>query len=92
MHSSVAHAKGEWKRGDGHTNGVENFWRQTKRRLFLNNGQYLRRFEEFLGEAVWLYNHREDPSGELRRLIRERGRARTFGRRRFRNGFLFVAP
>lgn len=91
-HASVAHAKGEWKRGDGHTNGIENFWRQAKRRMFDANGQYLRAFPLYLGEAVWFYNHRDNPNRAMRRLIRESREPGNALPRRFRNGFVSTGP
>ena len=60
-HSQVNHAKGIWKRGDGHTNRVENLWRQVRRRLTCYNGAFLRwkdRFKVFLREAVFFFNFR----------------------------------
>jgi transposase-like protein len=60
-HSQVNHAKGIWKRGDGHTNRVENLWRQVRRRLTCYNGAFLRwkdRFKTFLKEAVFFFNFR----------------------------------
>jgi transposase-like protein len=61
IHSQVNHAKGIWKRGDGHTNRVENLWRQVRRRLTCYNGAFLRwkdRFKTFLREAVFFFNFR----------------------------------
>jgi transposase-like protein len=61
IHSQVNHAKGIWKRGDGHTNRVENLWRQVRRRLTCYNGAFLRwkdRFKTFLKEAVFFFNFR----------------------------------
>lgn len=61
IHSQVNHAKGIWKRGDGHTNRVENLWRQVRRRLNCYNGAYLRwkgHFKTFLKEAVFFFNFR----------------------------------
>lgn len=61
LHSQVNHARGIWKRGDGHTNRVENLWRQVRRRLNCYNGAYLRwkgHFKTFLKEAVFFFNFR----------------------------------
>lgn len=60
-HSQVNHAKGIWKRGDGHTNRVENLWRQVRRRLTCYNGAFMRhrdRFKTFLREALFFFNFR----------------------------------
>lgn len=60
-HSQVNHAKGLWKRGDGHTNRVENLWRQIRRRLNCYNGAWKRwrgYFRAFLGEALFFFNYR----------------------------------
>lgn len=60
-HSQVNHAKGIWKRGDGHTNRVENFWRQLRRNLSRYNGamnRWRHRTTSFVKEAIFFFNFR----------------------------------
>lgn len=61
IHSQVNHAKGIWKRGDGHTNRVENLWRQLRRYMTRYNGamnRWRHRASLFLREALFFFNVR----------------------------------
>jgi transposase-like protein len=61
IHKQVNHAKGIWKRGDGHTNRIENFWRQLRRNLARYNcapNRWREKAAAFIKEAVFFFNFR----------------------------------
>ncbi len=59
QHKVVAHGKGEYVRGDVHTNNIENLWSNIKRSL---DGTYRgvskKYLQCYLDEFVFRYNHR----------------------------------
>lgn len=57
-HAYVDHHRGEFVRGDVHTNGIEGFWGYLKRHLATVGGIRRDRLPLFVGEFVWRYNHR----------------------------------
>lgn len=62
-HKTVKHSKGEWVRGNVHTNTIEGFWGQLKRSI---TGTYCsvsrKHLPSYLNEFSFRYNHRHDLS------------------------------
>jgi transposase-like protein len=58
IHEYVDHASGEYVRGDVHTNSIEGFWGFMKKHLALIGGIKPPRFQLFVAEIVWRFNHR----------------------------------
>lgn len=70
-HFYVNHHRGEFKRHDIHTNGIEGFWGYLKNRLALIGGVRRDRLHLFVGELAWRFNHRkEDLKTKERTLMR----------------------
>jgi len=59
VHRLVKHGKNEYsnKRG-GHINGLEGFWGYLKRKLVAKGGVRREKLPLYLGEYVWIYNHK----------------------------------
>lgn len=57
-HEWIDHNKGEYVRGDVHTNGIEGFWGYMKRRMGATGGMRRDRLGLFASEHAWRYNHR----------------------------------
>ena len=77
-HGTVDHAKGEYVKGDSHTNGMENFWSLFKRTV---KGTYVHiapfHTDRYLDEQSFRFNHRKlDDAGRF-----EAGVAKMFGKR-----------
>jgi len=58
-HDYVDHHRGEYVRGDVHTNGIEGFWGYLKRHMALVGGIRRDRLPLFVAEFVWRYNNRK---------------------------------
>lgn len=60
-HEIVVHSKGEYVRGQVHTNGVEGFWALVKRQII---GQHhwvsIKHLQAYLNERVWAFNNRKE--------------------------------
>lgn len=56
-HEYVDHHRGEFVRGNVHTNGIEGFWGYLKRNLAAIGGIRKDRLYLFIGEFAWRYNH-----------------------------------
>lgn len=70
-HKKVDHNKNEFaKEEDTHINGVESFWSWTKRRLQKFNGVSRDKFNEYLLESEWRFNHRSKLKKDLRKLLK----------------------
>ena len=58
-HETVDHSKGEYVRGEAHTNNLEGFWSQLKRSI---NGTYHfvspKYLQTYVNEFSWRYNRR----------------------------------
>lgn len=62
----VNHQKGEWKRGDAHTNSIESIWALLKRQIIGIHHQVSRKhLARYVDEMTWRLNRRE-LSGEER--------------------------
>jgi transposase-like protein len=72
LHASVNHDAGEYVRLDVHTNNIEGFWGIMKRRMSCIGGMRQGRFNYFVGEVVWRFNHRHLPLDEQGRALLER--------------------
>jgi transposase-like protein len=61
-HAAINHSSGEWVRGPVHTNTIEAFWAQLKRRI---NGTYIhvskKHLPKYLGEFEYRFNLRKSP-------------------------------
>ena len=64
---------GEWRRGDAHTNSVENIWSLLKRSII---GSYhkvsVKYLDAYLDELEWRFNNRDNPwlfRDTLKRLL-----------------------
>jgi len=58
-HYRVKHSKGEWTNGSGnHINGIESFWGYAKHRLTKFKGIPRDKFELYLKETEFRFNHR----------------------------------
>jgi transposase-like protein len=68
-HYRVHHGKNEFVRGKSHINGIESFWGYTKRRLQKFNGIKKDKFEIYLKESEWRFNHRNKPIDERIKII-----------------------
>lgn len=59
-HEIVIHSRGEYVRGDVHTNGIENFWSLVKRQII---GQHhfvsVKHLQRYLNECAFKFNNRE---------------------------------
>jgi transposase-like protein len=62
VHASVNHRKGEWVRGDVHTNTIESVWSLLDRAIM---GSYhrlsVKHLPAYLQEFEWRFNNRENP-------------------------------
>lgn len=58
-HKYVNHHKGEYVRGDIHTNNIEGFWSILKRKLSCIGGMRRDRLPLFVAEIVWKFNYRD---------------------------------
>ena len=65
-HYRINHSE-NFAEGRTHINGIENFWRQTKRHLSRFNGIPRDRFPLFLKECEWRFNT-SDPKTRLMQL------------------------
>ncbi len=61
VHEYVNHHLGEYVRGNIHTNSIEGFWGFMKKHLALIGGIKPPRFQLFVAEIVWRFNHRKLP-------------------------------
>jgi transposase-like protein len=56
----VIHSRGEYVRGDVHTNGIENFWSLVKRQII---GQHhfvsVKHLQRYLNECAFKFNNRD---------------------------------
>ena len=69
-HKKVKHSENEFAREDGsHINGIESFWSWAKRRLSMFNGISKRHFGLYMLECEWRFNHRENMSRDLKRIL-----------------------
>lgn len=61
-HEVVNHSLEEWKRGDIHTNSIENIWSLLKRSIM---GSYhkisMKHLDAYLDELEWRFNNRDNP-------------------------------
>jgi len=57
-HYRVHHSKDEFVRGKSHVNGIESFWSFAKRRLAKFNGTASHKFNLYLKECEFRFNHR----------------------------------
>ncbi len=61
-HETVTHSKGEYVRGDVHTNRVEGFWRTVKLGIHgVYHGVSRKYLQSYLDEYTFRYNHRHEP-------------------------------
>ncbi len=58
-HESVNHSKGEYVRGDVHTQTLDGFWGLLKNFLADKGGVRRGKLHHFVAEYVWRYNHRD---------------------------------
>lgn len=61
-HKTVHHSKDEWKKGNAHTNGIENAWSLFKRSIVGSYHQISsKHLDAYLDEFEWRFNGRENP-------------------------------
>ena len=71
-HKKIRHSENEFARSDGvHINGIESFWSWTKRRLSKFNGIKSGHFKLYLLECEWRFNHRDNFSKDLKKMLRK---------------------
>ncbi len=64
-HHTVKHSKGEYGRGDAHTNSIEGVWSLFKRQVYgIHHWVSKKHIAMYLGEMTWRYNRRELEDGE----------------------------
>jgi transposase-like protein len=64
QHASVSHAKGEYGRGNAHTNSVEGAWSLLKRQIYgIHHWVSVQHLMRYVGEVVWRYNRRHIEDG-----------------------------
>jgi transposase-like protein len=80
-HSWVDHDGGELVRGSIHTNNIEGFWGILKRKLGCIGGMRRERLYLFVGEIVWIFNHRNLPMEEKEKALQNIIFHKTFGGR-----------
>jgi len=62
-HRKVNHGRGEYVRGDIHTNTIEGFWSQVKRSIGGTHHSVSRKYlQNYINEFSFRYNHRKDAS------------------------------
>ena len=69
-HQQVNHSKGEYGRGQAHTNSVEGVWALVKRQIYgIHHFVSTKHLDRYLAEIMWRYNRRGVPDalrlGEL---------------------------
>lgn len=60
IHAFVDHNQYEYVRGSVHTNTIEGFWAQLKKRLTGTGGIRMERMHSYVAEEVWRYNNRKN--------------------------------
>lgn len=68
-HERVNHLKGEYVRGDVHTNGIEGFWGCLKRQLRSIGGIRRERLGLYVAEQTWRHNHRHRSLDEQAEML-----------------------
>ena len=64
-HHTVKHSKGEYVRGDMHTNSIEGVWSLFKRQVYgIHHWVSKKHLAMYLGEMTWRYNRREIEDGD----------------------------
>jgi transposase-like protein len=62
QHATVTHSRGEYVRGNVHTNSIENFWSLLKRGIVGTYHNVSKKYLPlYLNEFSWRFNHRKDP-------------------------------
>lgn len=69
LHESIDHNRGEYVRGDIHTNNIEGFWGILKRTMGCIGGMQRKYLHLFLAEIVWRFNHRTETEAEKERAL-----------------------
>ncbi len=57
-HQMINHDRGEYSRGDLHTNNIEGFWGILKRKLGCIGGMKRENLKYFVAEITWRFNHK----------------------------------
>jgi len=74
-HQMINHDKGEYSRGDLHTNNIEGFWGILKRKLGCIGGMKRENLKYFVAEITWRFNHNsltyQEQEDELVRLVKQ---------------------
>jgi len=77
-HESVAHGIGQFRKGEVHTQNIENFWSHFKRGVYgvyrVISPKYLQTYADEYG---WRYNNREVGSGMFELLLNQIGEVKT---------------
>jgi transposase-like protein len=60
QHQVVNHNKGEWRKGDAHTNSIESVWALLKRQIVgIHHWVSPKHFDRYVGEMSFRFNRRE---------------------------------
>lgn len=59
IHRFVEHGKEEYKKGNVHINGMENFWNWAKEHMIKFHGVFRHNLFIYLKEMEWKFNHRQ---------------------------------
>lgn len=60
QHQVVNHNKGEWRRGDAHTNSIESVWALLKRQIIgVHHWISPKHLDRYVGEMTWRLNRRQ---------------------------------
>lgn len=64
QHQIVNHNRGEYRRGNAHTNSIESMWALLKRQIFgIHHWVSPKHLARYVDELTWRYNRREMPDG-----------------------------
>jgi hypothetical protein len=59
QHQVVNHNKGEWRKGDAHTNSIESVWALLKRQIIgIHHWVSPKHLDRYVGEMTWRLNNR----------------------------------
>lgn len=84
---SVNHSKGEWVRGNVHTNGVENFWSVMKRTIYGTWHQIsYKHLQRYCDECSYRYNSRKMADGVRFELSLQKLQGRLSYKQLIQNG------
>lgn len=59
QHQVINHNKGEYRKGDAHTNSIESVWALLKRQIIgIHHHISRKHLDRYVGEMTWRLNHR----------------------------------